>query len=105
MKIKILITTIDNYETAETIAKDLIKNKLAACVQIIPQSISFFSWQDSLENTKEITIQIKTKTDLVENCKKIILEKHNYKVPEILSIESEILNKSYEEWFNNSIKA
>ena len=67
MKIKILITTTDNRDTAETIAKILIEKKLSACIQIIPGIISLYPWQGSLENSKEFYLQIKTKPELIKN--------------------------------------
>jgi periplasmic divalent cation tolerance protein len=102
MKIKILYTTTDNLHTAESIAKDLIEHKLSSCVQIIPKIKSLYPWQGSLEHANEISLQIKTKPELVQTCKDIILKKHNYEIPEILSIEADILNDNYENWFKTA---
>ena len=104
MKIKILITTTDNRDTAETIAKILIEKKLSACIQIIPGIISLYPWQGSLENSKEFYLQIKTKPELLQSCKDIILEHHNYDIPELLSLDADILNNNYEDWFKTATK-
>ena len=101
MKIKILVTTTDNLETAEAISKNLIDNNLSACVQIIPEVKSFNHWKGKIETSKEFSIQIKTKPESVQACKEIILNYHNYDIPEIIAKEADILYDDYESWFKS----
>ena len=99
MKIKIIITTTDSNKTTHVIAESLIKDNLSPCVQIISNVQSAYKWKDKLEKSDEILLFIKTITENLEDCKKIILKYHNYDVPEIIVSNGEILNDEYRDWF------
>lgn len=99
MKIKLITTSTDSQEIAENIAEQLVSAHLAPCVHIIPKVTSTYIWQNKLENTEEILLQVKTIPENVQNCKTIILEKHNYETPELIVIEAEIISEDYQEWF------
>ena len=99
MKIKIINTTTDSHKTANIIAEYLVKGNLSPCVQIRPNIESVYKWQDQLEKSDEILILIKTIPEKVQDCKKLILNYHNYDVPEIVVTNGEILNDEYKDWF------
>ena len=99
MKINIINTTTDSDITANHIAKCLIEKKLSPCVHIIPGVESTFKWQGNLEKSKEFLLIIKTIPVHLKECKKHILELHNYDTPEIIVTESEILLNKYSDWF------
>ena len=102
MKIKIIITTTDTKEKADLIAEKLINLKISPCVQIIPNIISNYLWKRAMKKNKEYLLIIKTISENVQGCKKHILELHNYDSPEIIVIDSEILNDKYRDWFVDS---
>ena len=104
MKIKIITTTTDSYKVAKNIAKLLIENKLSPCVQIIKNVQSLYNWQDNLEESVEILLNIKTISEKVSHCIKMIHNYHNYDIPEIIILDSEILTNDYNEWFNLNIR-
>tara|TARA_B100001029_G_C15030457_1_gene436578 strand:- start:236 stop:550 length:315 start_codon:yes stop_codon:yes gene_type:complete len=99
MRFKIIITTTNNYNIAKKIAKYLIDSKISACVQIVPNINSIFKWENNIVEEKEILLIIKTDNKNITKCNKIIKQLHNYECPEIISIDSEILNKKYKNWF------
>ena len=99
MKIKIIITSTDSDTTANNISEYLVKDNLSPCVQIISNVQSAYKWKDKLEKSDEILLFIKTITENLEDCKKIILKYHNYDVPEIIISNVEILNDEYRDWF------
>ena len=99
MKIKLIYTTTDSNKIAAKIARMLIKGNQSPCVQIIPNMQSAYKWKDKLEKSIELLLVIKTMPGKVQLCKNIILQHHNYEVPELVVIEGEILSDEYRDWF------
>ena len=99
MKIKLIYTTTDSNKIANKIAEILVQDNQSPCVQIITNIQSTFKWKDKLEKSSEILLVIKTMPGKVQLCKNIILQHHNYEVPELVVIEGEILSDEYRDWF------
>ena len=99
MKIKIIQTTIDSTNTAESISEILVKNNLSPCVQIIPNIKSVYQWKDKVEHSSEILLLIKTIPENLQKCKNIILKHHNYDTPELIVMDGYILEDDYQAWF------
>ena len=99
MKIKIITTTTNSDLTANDIAEYLVKNNLSPCVQAIHNVQSYYIWRGKLEKSDELLLIIKTLPKNVEDCKELILQYHNYDVPEIIVTSAEILDDSYRDWF------
>ena len=81
----VMLTTTPTREEAQTIARLLIEEKLAACVQLLPIE-SFYFWQGKTQNEAEVLLLIKTRTALFENAIARIKEVHSYTVPEIVAV-------------------
>jgi len=99
MKIKIIQTTTDSINIAESISKVLVNNNASPCVQIISNIKSVYRWKNKLENSSEILLLIKTIPDNVQKCKNIILKYHNYDTPELIVMDGYILEGDYQTWF------
>ena len=104
MKIKIIITTTDSNKTANDIAEYLVKDNLSPCVQIVPNINSVYKWKGKLDKSGEILLLIKTISEKLQDCKKMILKYHNYDAPEIVVTDGDILNDEYKNWFINNIQ-
>jgi len=81
----VLLTTTPDREEAATIAKLLIDEKLAACVQLLPIE-SFYFWQGKTQNEAEILLLVKTRSALFEPVIARIKQVHSYSVPEIVAM-------------------
>ena len=99
MKIKIIQTTTDSIEIAESISELLVNNNASPCVQIISNVKSIYQWNDKIEHSSEIILLIKTIPENVQKCKNIILKHHNYDTPEIIVLDGYILEDDYQAWF------
>jgi len=99
MKIKLIYTTTDSNKIADKIAEMLVQNNQSPCVQIIRDIHSTYKWKNKLEKSSEILLLIKTMPGKVQFCKNIVLQHHNYEVPELIVIEGEILLDEYRDWF------
>jgi periplasmic divalent cation tolerance protein len=93
MKAIIVQTTCSTKDEAKKIAKVLIEEKLAACVQL-SQIESFYNWQEKFCSDNETLLNIKTRKDNFDKIKSKILELHSYDLPEIIQLD--IANASEE---------
>lgn len=98
----IILCNTNSKDSAETIATYLIKESLAACVNIIPKITSIYKWQNKIENDEEYLMLIKTKKELFDKVKEKIQILHPYEVPEIISIDISNGNSEYLKWLNNN---
>ena len=101
MKPIIIISTYPDKKSISKIANDLVKNKIAACVNISEIS-SVYSWKNKVENTSEYLAIFKTMTKSKIILKKKIKETHPYDVPEIVEIDVTSVNPSYLNWLIDS---
>ena len=99
MKIKIIQTTTDSIKTAESISELLVNNNASPCVQIISNVKSVYRWENKFEQSSEILLLIKTIPEKIQQCKDIILKHHNYDVPELITLDGDIIEDNYEAWF------
>jgi len=77
-------TTINNINDARKIARILVEEHLVACVNIIPDNESVYSWKGKIEEAREIILIAKTKDDNVEKTIQRIKTLHSYETPDII---------------------
>lgn len=102
-KYKILITTTNSLTVAKKIQQILINKKLAPCVHTISNIESSYLWEGKLVSDKEIIIIIKSLEKYTSDIKETLTKIHNYTVPELLSLDFDIVNDKYAKWFNENI--
>ncbi len=101
MKIVIFVTAANKLQ-GKKIAQALIKEKLAACVNIINPVGSFFFWDNKIDSAKEAMLVIKTKKSLFKKLEKRVKALHSYDVPEIIALPIVAGNKAYLDWIDGS---
>ena len=93
-----LLTGNSNKKLSEKIAKYLIQEKIAFCVQISSEVLSIYQWKDSLQKDNEYLLNIKTSLFHCNECFRIIQKLHPYDIPEIISTPIQLLNPAYSDW-------
>ena len=101
---KIVLCMCPDLDSARHIGTHLIKNQLAACVNLIPKVESIYSWNNEINQDLEVLTLFKTKEELLDKLELAILELHSYDVPEIIVLPVEGGSKSYLEWIADSTK-
>jgi periplasmic divalent cation tolerance protein len=96
-----MLTTTPSREEAQKIARLLIEEKLAACVQLVPIE-SFYFWQGETQNEAEVLLLIKTRTALFERVTARIKEVHSYTVPEIVAMPFVAGFQGYFDWIGQA---
>ncbi len=100
----LVLTTVPDEKTGYTIAKQLVKERLSACVTVSAASQSFFWWQGKISNEKEHILFIKTKATLFTGLEKKIKEIHPYEVPEIVALPFLEGSAKYLNWIEKETK-
>ena len=99
----LVLNTCPDAITANNIAKDLVANKLAACVQIIPGIQSLFRWEGKVDSAEEQLLLIKTNTDRYQQLEDKIKALHPYELPEIIAVSISTGFTDYLSWIDDSI--
>jgi periplasmic divalent cation tolerance protein len=88
-KFALIYITTSSLEEGEKIGEKLVQERLAACVNIIPEIHSFYWWEGKLCRDKEAVILAKTTWERKDELIKRVKEMHSYTVPGILVIPVE----------------
>jgi periplasmic divalent cation tolerance protein len=83
---QIVLTTCPDQACAERIAKVLVEEGLAACVNILPPMRSVYKWQGKIESESEQLLLIKSTNQAFPAIRARILELHPYELPEIVAV-------------------
>ena len=101
--IEIRITAPD-AEVAERIARRLVGDRLAACVQQVPGLTSTYVWEGEVEQASEVLLLVKTTAGAFEAVCAAVTAVHPYDVPEILAFPVTAALGSYERWVEESVR-
>lgn len=98
MDIIVINCTVPDKKVAKEITKTLMKHKLAACVSMVENVRSVFSWDGEICEEKEILMMIKTRRTNYGKIKLVIEEIHPYTVPEIIALPIVDCSEDYLKW-------
>ncbi len=99
--LSLVITTEGSLELAENLAKELIRQGLAACINF--QNVkSLFLWEGKLEELNEVQLLIKTTHTKIEVLLMTISQLHSYQTPEIIYWKASA-SPSYKGWVTGVI--
>jgi periplasmic divalent cation tolerance protein len=82
----LVMTNVPDASVATVLARHLVANKLAACVNLLPGVQSIYRWQGAIEAANEITMIIKTTQARYLELETAIQTLHPYQVPEIIAL-------------------
>jgi periplasmic divalent cation tolerance protein len=79
-------TTWPDAEAAEAVGRELVADKLAACVNILPGMVSVYAWQGAIERAEEAVMIVKTRAALAEAVAAAVRAAHPYETPAIVTL-------------------
>lgn len=94
----IVLTTIDDGEKAKLIARTLVEEKLAACVNLLPGATSIYFWEGRLQESAEVLMVIKTRAPHWKRLRSRLAKLHPYDTPEIVGIKMQKTDRKYADW-------
>ena len=100
----IVFVTCESREQAETIARSVVSEKLAACVNVLPGIRSCYVWEGKLNWSDEILLIIKTTRARFDQLQDRIKALHSYSVPEIVGVTIDAAFARYAEWIESSVR-
>ena len=84
----LILTTMPDQERAEALARTLVEERLAACVNVGPAMISIYRWQGAVQCDAERQVVIKTTSALVEQLRARLTTLHPYELPEFVVLQA-----------------
>ena len=92
------MSTAPDLRSARKIADALVKNRLAACVSVLPEVHSTYRWKKKIERSSEVLIVIKTAKSRWKAVRNFVLERHPYELPELIALPVTEVSKKYLDW-------
>ena len=100
---RIVLTTASSRDEAKRIAKVLVEERLAACVNLVGGVESIYRWQGKVEEATEVLLLIKTNVEKLEALETEVRRLHSYEVPEFLIFEINEGSAAYLKWLDDSL--
>lgn len=94
----LVYTTWPSVVEAELAGREIVKKRLAACVNILPGVISHYWWQGEIERAEEVVMIVKTRATLAEPVRQAVKDLHSYEVPSIMVVPAENVDADYYAW-------
>ena len=94
---------VPGRRSAEDLARTLVEEGFAACVNVVPSVRSWFRWEGRVDHADELLLVIKTTAEMAERLQARLLQLHPYQVPEILEVSVRGGLPSYLQWLASSV--
>ena len=101
----LVLTTVADDDRAEPLARTLIEERLAACVNLHPPMVSIYRWKGATETADEVAAIFKTSDERVAALMARIAELHSYDVPCVAAWPVDKLLGAYADWVEDSVSA
>jgi periplasmic divalent cation tolerance protein len=100
----VVLSACSTDEEAERLARLLVEERLAACVNVIPGVRSFYRWKGAVEDAGEHLLVIKSSRALFPALKAAIERAHSYETPEALALPILDGAANYLNWLGESLQ-
>jgi len=100
----IVLITAPNRESGRQIARRLVEERLAACVNLLPGITSFYHWEGQLNEDEEVLLICKTRHEHFERLQIEVKAIHPYQVPEVIALPLTDGLEAYLHWVDESVR-
>jgi periplasmic divalent cation tolerance protein len=101
---KLVISTVGSKDEASKVAAVLVREQIAACVNIVGPIESLYRWQGNVETAQEFLLLVKTISARSADVIKRIRELHSYELPEAIEVNIEGGSADYLKWIAESVR-
>lgn len=99
----VVLTTCDSEQQATQLARALVEQRVAACVNILPGARSVYRWKDEIEDAAEWLLVIKSRRDLFPALRAAVEKLHTYEVPELIAMPLVEGSEPYLAWLDREL--
>lgn len=100
---RVVLVTVPRGRRAQTLARGLVRTRLAACVNVIPGLVSHYRWKGRLHRDAECLLLIKTRASKLVALKRWVRGHHPYAVPELLALPVASGSSPYLAWLGEQL--
>ena len=100
----LVLTTVAADDRAESLAHQLVEERLAACVNLLPPMTSVYRWKGRVERDAERQLVIKTTRGRLAALQSRLGELHGYELPELIVLSVEAGGEAYLEWARQAVQ-
>lgn len=101
----VVLSTCGSAREAQRIAKTLLEERVAACVNVLPRIRSFYRWKGKIENSPEWLMVIKSSREHFDGLRTALEKLHSYEVPEIIALPVIEGATNYLNWLEGELGA
>ncbi len=101
----LILSTAGSAQEAEKIAETLVRDRLVACVNIVPGIQSIYWWNDAVQRDSEVLMIMKTERSKFEEVQLAIRSLHSYEVPEVISLSLDNGFEGYLQWIEKTLRS
>jgi periplasmic divalent cation tolerance protein len=101
----VVFSTASSAEEAEKIARELVNERLAACVNVVPAIRSIYRWQGKIEDSQEVLLIIKSSRERFDALRTLLEKLHSYEVPEVIAMPVVDGAPNYLNWMDGELGA
>ncbi|MBQ0821623.1 divalent-cation tolerance protein CutA [Microvirga sp. HBU67558] len=94
----LVYTTFPDMDTALSIGERLVRDRLIACINVLPGMRSVYAWKGSVEQGQEAAAILKTRRGLQDEVHRALKERHPYETPVVLFLEPTGADAATLEW-------
>ncbi len=100
----VILCTCATEEEAHKLARVLVEERLAACVNVIPHVRSFYRWKGEVQSDSEWLLLIKSSRGLFAALAARLESVHSYEVPEAIALAVLEGSANYMDWFQANLR-
>ena len=100
----LVLSTVGSPEDAERIARGLVEQGLAACVNIVPGVVSVYRFKGAVERASEMLLVIKTRAERFPGLREALVAMHPYELPEVIALPIEAGHAPYLAWLDEGVR-
>ena len=101
----VVLSTCATQEEAEKLARVLLDERLAACVNVIPHIRSYYRWKGAIEFADECLLVVKSSRELIGSIGAVLEKEHSYEVPELLALSVVEGATNYLDWLGANLRS
>jgi periplasmic divalent cation tolerance protein len=102
-EVRTALVTAPDAGSAETMARTLVEEGLAACVNVIPGLVSVYRWKGEVQRDEEALMILKTTESRVAALRERVVQLHPYEVPEVLVLSVVDGHEAYLGWVREAV--